>query len=65
MKVPKPCRYCMNHPINCGSGICHCILGSPIIYAKENYNQTWDDEDDVVCGEVVAWMEFPKPCKEK
>lgn len=29
--VPKPCRHCPNHPRNGGSGICHCILGSPLI----------------------------------
>jgi len=26
------CEYCSNHPKNGGSGICHCILGTPIIY---------------------------------
>lgn len=25
--VPPACRNCPNHPINGGSGICHCILG--------------------------------------
>ena len=29
--VPSPCANCPNHPQNGGSGICHCILGSPII----------------------------------
>ena len=27
--IPESCRYCPNHPINGGSGICHCILGTP------------------------------------
>ena len=26
------CKNCSNHPKNGGSGMCHCILGSPIIY---------------------------------
>lgn len=26
------CKHCPNHPSNGGSGICHCILGSSIIY---------------------------------
>lgn len=25
--MPASCRNCSNHPINGGSGICHCILG--------------------------------------
>ena len=25
----NPCKNCPNHPDNGGSGICHCILGSP------------------------------------
>jgi hypothetical protein len=29
--IPAPCRGCPNHPSNGGSGICHCILGSPSI----------------------------------
>jgi hypothetical protein len=24
------CKYCPNNPINGGSGICHCIMGTPI-----------------------------------
>ena len=27
-----PCRFCSNHPSNGGSGICHCTLGTPVIY---------------------------------
>lgn len=30
--IPPSCENCSNHPKNGGSGICHCILGSPIIY---------------------------------
>lgn len=26
--IPSYCMGCSNHPINGGSGICHCILGS-------------------------------------
>lgn len=26
--IPAGCRYCSNHPINGGSGICHCIVGT-------------------------------------
>jgi len=26
------CRYCSNHPLNGGSGVCHCILGNNPIY---------------------------------
>lgn len=26
------CKQCMNNSKNGGSGICHCILGTPIIY---------------------------------
>lgn len=29
--IPKPCIKCPNHPINGGSGICNCTLGSPAI----------------------------------
>ena len=29
--VPPSCRYCSNHPINGGSGICWCVLGVPEI----------------------------------
>ena len=29
---PTPCMGCSNNPINGGSGICHCILGTPVIY---------------------------------
>ena len=29
--IPNPCKTCSNHPSNGGSGICHCILGSPKI----------------------------------
>lgn len=31
MDVPPNCRYCSNHPVNGGSGICHCILGNQTI----------------------------------
>lgn len=27
--IPPACVNCSNHPSNGGSGICHCILGSP------------------------------------
>lgn len=27
-----PCEYCSNNPKNGGSGICHCILGSKVVY---------------------------------
>lgn len=30
--IPLACRNCSNHPSNGGSGICHCILGTPIFY---------------------------------
>jgi len=29
--TPEVCQKCNNHPNNGGSGICFCILGSPII----------------------------------
>lgn len=25
----SPCKYCSNNPRNGGSGICHCIIGTP------------------------------------
>ena len=28
VNTPSACRNCSNHPINGGSGICHCILGT-------------------------------------
>lgn len=31
-EIPEECRGCSNHPINGGSGICHCTLGHPKIY---------------------------------
>ena len=30
--IPDSCKHCSNHPSNGGSGICHCILGSSIIW---------------------------------
>ena len=27
-----PCKFCSNHPSNGGSGICHCTIGTPVIY---------------------------------
>ena len=30
--VPPSCRYCNNHPINGGSGVCWCVLGIPEIW---------------------------------
>ena len=30
--IPNACKECSNHPINGGSGICHCTLGSQINY---------------------------------
>lgn len=26
-EIPSYCRNCKNHPINGGTGICHCIFG--------------------------------------
>lgn len=31
MEIPNACKSCSNHPSNGGSGICHCILGTPVI----------------------------------
>ena len=31
-QTQKVCEYCPNNPNNGGSGVCHCILGSPVIY---------------------------------
>lgn len=28
MGIPPACRNCGNHPVNGGSGICHCTLGT-------------------------------------
>ena len=30
--VPANCVHCKNHPSNGGTGICHCILGSQVMY---------------------------------
>ena len=30
--IPPSCRYCSNHPINDGSGVCWCVLGIPEIW---------------------------------
>ena len=30
--APGPCRNCPNHPMNGGTGICHCILGNSVRY---------------------------------
>ena len=27
--IPAPCVNCPNHPVNGGSGVCHCTLGCP------------------------------------
>ncbi len=31
MEIPSACKNCSNHPSNGGNGICHCILGAPVI----------------------------------
>ena len=31
-KPISPCQNCSNNPKNGGSGICHCILGTQLIY---------------------------------
>ena len=28
----SPCQTCSNHPSNGGSGVCHCTLGTQVIY---------------------------------
>lgn len=30
-QVREACVYCPNNPNNGGSGICHCILGQPVM----------------------------------
>ena len=30
--IPVNCKNCSQHPSNGGSGICHCILGSQVVY---------------------------------
>ena len=30
--INDACKHCSNHPLNGGSGICHCILGNTIVY---------------------------------
>jgi hypothetical protein len=30
--VSDVCKKCSNHPTNGGSGVCHCTLGTQIIY---------------------------------
>lgn len=30
--IPRPCRSCLNHPSNGGSGICNCTLGGTTIF---------------------------------
>lgn len=52
--IPAGCRNCSNHPINGGSGICHCIIGTQpimcnstatdICTAIENDKMTASDE---------------------
>lgn len=27
-ELPEACKHCPSNPVNGGSGICHCILGS-------------------------------------
>ena len=31
-QVAQACKYCPNNPQNGGSGVCHCTLGTPVIY---------------------------------
>lgn len=31
-QVKDACRYCSNNPNNGGSGVCNCILGTPVVY---------------------------------
>lgn len=31
-QVKDACKYCQNNPINGGSGVCNCILGTPVVY---------------------------------
>lgn len=30
--MPEACKYCGNNPVNGGSGICHCTIGTPNLY---------------------------------
>ena len=30
-QISEACRYCPNNPVNGGSGVCNCILGTPVI----------------------------------
>ena len=32
-QMPDACCGCSNHPSNGGSGVCHCTLGSPIVWS--------------------------------
>ncbi len=29
--IPKTCLRCPNHPVNGGTGICHCVIGSQMV----------------------------------
>ena len=31
-QTAKACEYCPNNPRNGGSGVCHCLLGTPVVY---------------------------------
>ena len=31
-QVKDACKFCQNNPNNDGTGVCSCILGSPVIY---------------------------------
>lgn len=50
-QVQKACVHCPNNPQTGGSGICHCILGSPVVYLsggskKANWNCTEKGEEN-------------------
>lgn len=49
--IPAGCRNCSNHPINGGSGICHCIVGTQPVMCNSTATDICDAiEKDKVSG---------------
>lgn len=40
--IPSGCRNCSNHPINGGSGICHCIIGTQSVMCNSTATDICD-----------------------
>lgn len=43
-QTAKACEYCPNNPRNGGSGVCHCLLGTPVMEVMPVQTPTFRDD---------------------